>query len=124
MTMLELALNDNRTQYLPNEVISGLASWNLGTARPVVELRLSWYTRGKGTQDTRVERKVPFDDPRARDTREFRLPLPDGPYSFSGRLISLVWQVELVAGTDKQTIEFTLSPTGQEILLAGIGPVK
>ena len=51
--------------------------------------------------------------------------LPAGPYSFSGRLISLIWALELVAepGNHVARVEITLGPDGQEVVLAtGEGP--
>ena len=44
--------------------------------------------------------------------------LPAAPYSFSGKLISLIWAVELVADdSDSARWEFVLGPDGAEILL-------
>jgi hypothetical protein len=45
--------------------------------------------------------------------------LPLAPYSFSGKLISLIWGLELVLEPSQETarFEFTLSPTGEEIML-------
>ena len=46
--------------------------------------------------------------------------LPPAPYSFSGKLISLIWAVEVVAEGIKEAsrLEFTLSPDGREITLS------
>ena len=92
----------SKTGYRPGEEIAGVVE---GSAGPV-EARLVWTTRGKGTVDTAVAGAVTCSG-------EFRIKLPDGPYSFSGRLISLIWAVE--AGCARK--EFVLSETGEEVLL-------
>jgi len=79
------------------------------------EVRLGWRTRGKGNTDQDVVATV-------KTGRDFWFRLPaDGPYSFSGKLVSLVWAVEAERGSwpRKETVrqEFILSPTGREIEL-------
>jgi hypothetical protein len=61
----------------------------------------------------------PFAEPVLKDRRSFSLQLPEGPYSFSGKLISLAWALELVAepGSRASRIEITVSPTRREILI-------
>jgi hypothetical protein len=61
-----------------------------------------------------------FDGAGAEDRHEFRLRLPSGPYSFSGKLISLIWALEVVAepGADAGRQDITLSPTGRELVIA------
>lgn len=84
--------------------------------------RLFWYTRGKGTQDVVVVQEETFPAPGAQDERKFSFRLPAGPYSFSGRLISLLWAVEVVVqpGDESGRTEFTVSPTGDEIRIAPV----
>jgi hypothetical protein len=52
-----------------------------------------------------------------RDNREFQIVLPDGPYSFSGKLISLVWCLELVVepGSLCERKEIVISGSGTEV---------
>jgi hypothetical protein len=82
-----------------------------------VELRLIWYTEGKGDQDIGVVESEPFATPAAEDRRGFSFRLPDGPYSFSGKLISLVWALEVVAepGSRAQRLRLVVSPSKREI---------
>ena len=58
-----------------------------------------------------------FDEPGACGSKDFAFPLPEGPYSFSGKLISLIWAMELTVSPGSETLrrEITLSPTGREI---------
>lgn len=116
---LELETRDGANAFLPGETVEGTASWHLDPPAETVELRLLWYTQGKGDQDVGVVTTLPFPEPAAKDRRSFSLQLPDGPYSFSGKLISLTWALELVAepGSRASRVEITVSPTRREILL-------
>lgn len=108
-----------RRAFRPGDRIEGTASWYLEKDPRSVDLRLFWYTQGKGTQDVEIVQEVPFDNPGAVDSRAFSVEVPLAPYSFSGKLISLVWALELVAepGGETGRLEITVSPTGVEILL-------
>ncbi len=118
MNALKIALQENRTRFCPDETIAGVAAWMLEKEPQTVELRLFWFTRGKGTQDVQVVETVRFDQPKAEESRPFQLALPAAPYSFSGKLISLIWALELVVNAgEAERLELTLSPTGQEIQL-------
>ena len=61
-----------------------------------IEIRLFWYTEGKGTRDVGVEGTERVDRPDRNGHRDFSFTAPEGPYSFSGKLISLMWSIELV----------------------------
>ena len=117
---LQLEARDGANAFLPGETVEGTASWQLDPPAETVELRLLWFTQGKGDQDVGVVATQPFPEPAAKDRRSFSLQLPDGPYSFSGKLISLGWALELVAepGSRASRLEITVSPTRREILLA------
>lgn len=103
----------------PGEELRGRAVWNLATAPEKLEIRLFWYTRGRGTRDVGVVEHRTIARPAITGEEAFAFHLPACPYSFSGRLISVIWAVELVA--DEETIgeraEFVLAPDRREILL-------
>lgn len=116
---IEVATQGGNTSFYPEDVVEGTVSWQFDRDPEHVELRLFWSTRGKGEQDQEIVQILPFAMPRSQDHRPFRLHLPEGPWSFSGKLISLAWALELVAepGARAGRLEITLSPTGREILL-------
>lgn len=116
---IQLGLRDNRTAYSPGEEISGAAHWELDEVPRSAEVRLCWFTRGKGTEDAAVVKTIPFDAPQQGDVRTFTFRAPAEPYSFSGKLISLIWCVELVIqpGNRFQRLEITVGPQGKEVLL-------
>lgn len=113
--------NNGATSFRPGDVVDGTVRWQLAAPPAKIELRLFWHTEGRGDQDVGVIETVPFENPGAVDQRSFRVRLPEGPYSFSGKLITLAWGLEAVAqpGDWSGRIPITLSPTGEEIRLHG-----
>lgn len=120
--MLQIQLSEYRLTIRPGEAITGTASWNLSEPPKKVELRLCWFTRGKGTVDAQVIESLPFDAPSAHDQRPFHFTAPAQPYSFSGRLISLIWALELVVepGNRFERMEITIAPDGEEVVLPNV----
>ena len=119
MSSLDIEIENGRTSFKPGEEIRGRAKWEFDENPQRLELSLFWRTQGKGTQDTGVTQTITFDNPGGSDQRNFRLTAPDGPYSFSGRLISIIWALELVEpskGKDYVRKEIVISPTGEEVV--------
>lgn len=121
MNNLQITLLDSKNTFLPGETIEGRVFWSLDERPESLEVRLFWYTEGKGTQDVEITDTVRFGGPGKHEERSFSLKLPEEPYSFSGKLISLKWALELVAPggkTDRRDI--IMSPAGKEIELTGM----
>jgi hypothetical protein len=97
MNELHLVTDDGRTWYLPGGSIRGRARWRLERDPEAIEVRLFWLTSGKGTEEAQVVALDRFESPGLAGERPFELAVPDGPYSFSGRLITLAWALEVVA---------------------------
>ena len=95
--------------FAPGERLKGHVSF---TNAASAELRLFYYTEGKGTQDIEVIQTLQLQSPGA-----FEFQLPPGPYSFSGKLVSLSWALELIItpGDEIARLEFIVSPTAEEI---------
>lgn len=123
MSRVAIALAGGRTAFLPGEDVAGAVDWRRPAAPERVEVRLFWYTRGKGTEDVEIVDRMTFEEPSAEEGKGFRFRLPEGPYSVSGKLVSLAWAIEVVAEPDDEVArtELTVSPTGSEILLGGDG---
>lgn len=114
---LHIHLDQNRTKYEPGESVTGTISWQLSEPPRMLEVQLSWTTRGKGTVDNEIVAAQTFENLPAAGERPFSVNLPDTPYSFSGKLISVLWQIRLLArpSKDEVTIPLIVSPSGQEI---------
>ena len=119
MNLIEVTIQDGYTSFRPGDVVEGTVMWQLDPPPSEVEARLFWFTRGKGTRDVVIVETIPYHGPTRMERRAFRFQLPSGPYSFSGKLISLVWAIEVVAqpGDTSERAEITVSPTGDEIQL-------
>lgn len=102
--------------YRPGDTLDVSVSWDLSEAPKALEARLIWFTQGRGTQDVQVVEAQPAP-PNLRDRQRFRFRLPDGPYSFSGKLITLAWAVEFVADDVADRWEFVMAPDAKEIQL-------
>jgi hypothetical protein len=122
MPALHLHIRDERTAFSPRETVIGDASWQLDTPPEGAELRLVWSTSGRGNTDMGIVETIPFSNLQASETRSFNITLPDGPYSFSGSLISLTWALELVIepGNLKEGTVLTLAPEGRVVSLPRI----
>jgi hypothetical protein len=119
MSANELSLTpaDGRTQRRPGESVDFSALWALQKKPGSVVARLFWFTRGKGTEDVGVIATQTVPAPASAGEHVFRFTLPAAPCSFSGKLVSLLWAVELIAGDEVARCEFVLAPHGREIVL-------
>lgn len=119
---ISLGLRENRLAYEPGQSLQGAVLWECESQPELAEVRLLWFTRGKGTDDGEVVATQEFANPQPGDTRQFTFTLPEAPYSFNGRLISLTWAVEFVCqpGDHFQRVEIVVAPGGREVRLSEI----
>jgi hypothetical protein len=119
MNNLKIETTDNKIEYLPSERVRGTCSWSFDTTPKGIELRLFWYTSGKGTADFNTVEVFSVNEPLKEGKRDFSFTLPAIPWSFSGELISLMWAIEMIAepGGETERFEITVSPSGKKILL-------
>jgi hypothetical protein len=119
MNELNIEIAEGRNGFEPGEELAGRVRWSLDAPPRSVDLRLFWFTRGKGTEDIGVAQTVHFDQAKTEETRTFRLRLPEAPYSVSGKLISVIWALELVAQPSKTVVrrEIVVAPGGEEVRL-------
>ena len=95
--MLTLHTTDGGSWFKPGELIEGRASWHFDEIVGAVEVRLFWYTSAKAHRMSELFVRSGPMLPTPRATATFRFRVPEGPYSFSGKLITLAWAIELVA---------------------------
>lgn len=119
-----IALAEHRTAFRPGDEIAGTARWQSAEPPKHVEISLCWSTRGKGTQDTGATATVVVENPTAHGEHAFRFTAPAEPHSFSGKLISLLWSVELLVepGGEPERVEIVIAPGAREIELPSIAP--
>ena len=104
----------------PGEALRGRIGWEVPEPPENIELRLFYFTKGRGTRDVGVIDTQTWPSPGASGTQAFHFDLPPGPYSFSGKLVAVVWALELVLQPSGHTerVEFVYSPDWREIDLA------
>lgn len=121
-----IVLTDGRTSFAPGEDLTGSISWSSSERPAWLELRLFWYTEGKGTQDIAVATTERFTDPGQHGEKAFRLKAPSHPLSCSGRLVSIRWALELVSSDDQPVVkvDLVIAPGAREIELGHVEPVK
>lgn len=110
----EIVLRHGVKNFVPGETVTGELVWmSLGA----VELRLFWFTEGRGTQDVGVAARKEFLAGEIKG--DFSFTLPAMPYSFSGQLVAVKWALELVDQHDESLVreEIIVSPTAQELIL-------
>lgn len=119
MNHLVIDLDDQRTSFRPGDWMKGSVAWRLDEEATFAELRLFWRTRGTGDEDMAIARRVRFEAPVREAAHRFEIDLPSEPYSFSGKLISLIWSLELsvMPSDDATRTEIVISPTLEEIRL-------
>jgi len=120
--MLQIQIDGGRSDFAPLETIQGTLHWTLDAAPDAIELRLPWYTEGRGDRDIGLVRTLRIEAPGAVGSHAFELEAPSGPYSFSARLISLRWAVEAVAdpGSRSARKELVMAPDAREVELSQV----
>lgn len=111
------------TDFTPGGTVTGKIIWATGPTNNTLELRLFWFTEGRGTQDIEVVDELSYDSSsRHQGEEDFVLHLPDTPLSFSGQLVSLQWAVEAVAIQQgiSERVDITVSLTGKEAILSSV----
>lgn len=119
MSEMTISIENKKTGYLPGEELRGSIEWDLPQEAKKVELILFWYTAGEGNRETEIVHEQDFDVTRQKDRHDFKIRLPEAPYSFSGKLFSISWCLELSSDTDKKAVreEIVISHTGDKIIL-------
>jgi hypothetical protein len=118
MSGLQIHLEQDRNAFQCGKEIRGTAAWSLDRQPGAIELSLYWRTEGKGTQDIGIAQTVRFDNPGMMGMQEFSIKAPVGPFSFSGKLISILWALELACEKGKESVrkDIVISPTGTEVV--------
>jgi len=120
---VELQLRNDPGALVPGEVLEGSVGWGLDSAPSSAVLRLFWYSAGRGSMDVEIVEELTLPAHRAEICGDFRIPLPNAPYSFRGQLVSLRWAMELVIDRGKHVkrIDLTVSPWVEQVTLPKVG---
>jgi hypothetical protein len=116
---IQIQVDGEQTAFRPGESVNGTVSWLLPVPPAQVSVELFWTTRGKGQVDSEVVQSKQMKNPPAAGQERFALKIPNGPYSFSGKLVSVLWGLRLIIhpSQEQAQVNLTVSPTGLEINL-------
>lgn len=118
MSKFSAQLLPGKTAFELREPIRSRVTWSGAATPKSVEIRLFWRTEGKGDRATDIAEQLTFEHPQPKDERTISFLAPIFPPSFSGRLISLVWALELVIdGRSAAVVDLTISARSGEITL-------
>ena len=119
MNPITISTRDGQTSFSPGDQLDATVEWQLTETARAVSVRLVWYTRGKGDTDICVVDEDRFENPQSFQRRECTFQLPEAPFSFSGKLVSLVWAVEVVAEPSDESarLDIVIAPEGKEVEL-------
>jgi len=108
-----IAIRGVQANYRPGASISGSVEWN--TTKPVdaLVIKLFWMTSGAAPCQVGVVDSCTIKGPNPYGTSHFEFRLPDGPFSFEGKLFGLAWAVEAITLPSKQNTQalFGVSPS-------------
>ncbi len=121
MSWLRIKTLGARTTFQPGEVLAGTADWDLEPpTKPghAVELRLLWVCQGlhPAPPYLYLVDSIRFEAPALVGSQDFGLQIPEGPYSFEGRLLAIRWALEaVVGGTVLGRLDLVVSPTEEPV---------
>jgi hypothetical protein len=109
----------SKNEFGPGEKIEVVVNWKELPKGISIDVRLVWYTEGKGTRDHLVVQSQSIPRPGQTGSQPIQFDAPHWPLSFSGQLISLRWAVEIVElpSEEAQQLELVIGPQGRETLL-------
>ena len=113
----ELFVDLESSHVPPGGRVAGTAYWNLQETPSALVLRVGWWTQGRGTRDQEIVEEIALRADAPVGKESFMFELPSMPFSFSGKLISLHWDVELEKqpGDVRVSEEFVLGPAEEMV---------
>ena len=94
-----------QASYRPGTSISGSVEWSTTKAIDALVIKLLWMTSGASPCQIGVVDSFKIGQPNSYGTSGFEFHIPEGPWSFEGRLLGLAWAVEAVALPSKQHVQ-------------------
>lgn len=117
--MIRIETENNQLSFQPGDVIPIQVNWDVSTTCDI-EVDLCWSTKGRGTTDKfYAENQVIHLQGKPKGSKDLGFQAPIGPYSFSGKLISLVWSIEATRKSDDEygALEIIIAPQKKELIL-------
>ncbi|MFP4379892.1 MAG: hypothetical protein ACLFUS_05245 [Candidatus Sumerlaeia bacterium] len=122
MSTLHITIDNAKDGYQPGEELRGRVDWQMEEPPKKARLSLLWYTEGKGTQDVEVVWEKEWDNAMPLGQETFSLRLPEGPFSWHGRLVTIRWALELLVAKEVCRQDITISPDGEAVSMRSLNP--
>ena len=100
MTSIDLKFKGSR--FKPGQVLDLRLVWADKHPFERMSLSLVWHTRGRGTPENHIAFSVDIENQNPSGDQRISLRLPDGPYSYSGKFITLSWTLEAILHESEQ----------------------
>jgi hypothetical protein len=114
---MNLKIDVSSHSYHPGEFIHGVLRWQDAEGTGRIDIRLIWYTSGKGTADVGVAGSESVQGPGTTGEKAFSFVAPNYPCSYSGSLISVSWAIEAIAFPQRfaERTDLVIGPDAREI---------
>ncbi len=122
MSVLFLATEGNQARFEPGEVVGIQTRWDFESPPDAIEVRLVWHIERLSEEKPSwivIPDKSRIENPDAQGDHACQMALPEMPFSFSGKLISLRWGVEVVAlpFLEATRLDISVSPDRRSVML-------
>ncbi|MBC8011870.1 MAG: DUF3592 domain-containing protein [Burkholderiales bacterium] len=106
-------------RFAPGETLVFTLSRDASAPPGSLTVQLGWFTEGKSTRDTAIAWSEYLSDLAPGADRSFEVRLPETPWSFSGKLVSVAWRLEVLDAKREPLIAVPLviGPGGQSVTL-------
>ncbi len=117
--MNEIRLQTDYDAYYPGTDLVATVTWHFSEPPTGFLFRLLWTTEGKGTQDVGQVSTKRISTTKSQGSEDVKIRLPWGPYSYSGKLLSILWSIEVTAepGGETASFPFIMGPDAKEVLM-------
>jgi len=106
---IHLNIKDENIIFMPGDEIQGEALWELPQAPVKLAVNVYWFTDGSVSH---IVHGQELSSVAAAGTLPFKFKLPVTPYSYSGKLFSISWEIEAysVSPDERCACPFIMSP--------------
>ncbi len=107
--VIQINIKDDNIMFLPGDEIEGEVRWELPQAPARLVVNVYWFTDGSVSN---IEQGLELTSAETAGTLPFTFKLPVTPYSYSGKLFSISWEIEAysVSPDERCTRPFIMSP--------------
>jgi hypothetical protein len=109
-------------RFAPGETLVFTLARDASAKPGPLTVQLGWFTEGKGTRDAAVEWSDYLSDLAPGTDRSFEVRLPEAPWSFSGKLVSVAWRLEVLDAKREPLVAVPLiiGPGGETVTLTEV----